>query len=177
MKIKTLFAVAAFAAASLTAFAAETVLDINGAFKGAPVPTGWAQNRPGNWDKDGKFAIKVIPEIEKTALSFEAKKKMHLYTKKGIDVVKGDSITVKFMAKGKGNGFVGIYNYPAGSLDGKGFKVSEDWSEITQKFVISSSKVKQIRLVIGLQNGGSVEYMDLSAVLNSNAPAAKTVKK
>ena len=75
MKIKTLFAVAAFAAASLTAFAAETVLDINGAFKGAPVPTGWAQNRPGTWDKDGKFTIKQIPEIEKTALAFESQGK------------------------------------------------------------------------------------------------------
>ena len=166
MKIKTLFAVAAFAAASLTAFAAETVLDINGAFKGAPVPTGWAQNRPGNWDKDGKFAIKAIPEIEKTALSFESKsKKMHLYTRQGIKVKKGDAIEVKFMAKGKGNGFVGLYNYPAGNLDAKGFKVGEDCSEISQKFVIGSDKIKEIRIVFGLQTGGSVEYMDFSAKL------------
>ena len=166
MKIKTLFAVAAFAAASLTAFAAETVLDINGAFKGSPIPTGWAQNRPGNWDKDGKFTIKRIPEIEKTALAFESNgKKMHLYTRTGIKVKKGDTIEVKFMAKGKGNGFVGIYNYPAGSLDGKGFKVGEDWSEISQKFVIGSDKIKEIRIVFGLQAGGSVEYMDFSAKL------------
>ena len=166
MKAKTLLTVAAFAFAAFTAFAAETVLDINGAFKGAPIPTGWAQNRPGNWDKDGKFTIKQIPEIEKTALAFESQgKKMHLYTRQGIKVKKGDTIEVKFMAKGKGNGFVGLYNYPAGSLNGQGFKVSEDWAEITKKYVISSDKIKEVRIVFGLQTGGSVEYMDFSAKL------------
>lgn len=166
MKFKSVITIAAFAFAAFTAFAAETVLDINGSFKGAPIPTGWAQNRPGNWDKDGKFAIKAIPEIEKTALSFESKsKKMHLYTRTGIKVKKGDTIEVKFMAKGKGNGFVGLYNYPAGNLDGKGFKVGEDWSEISQKFVIGSDKIKEVRIVFGLQAGGSVEYMDFSAKL------------
>ena len=174
MKFKTVIAIAAFVTAALSAFAAETVLDINGAFKGTPIPTGWAQNKPGNWDKDGKFTIKQIPEIEKTALAFESQsKKMHLYTRKGIKVNKGDVIEVKFMAKGKGNGFVGLYNYPAGNLDAKGFKVSEDWSEISQKFVITSSRIKEVRIVFGLQNGGNVEYMDFNAKLISEAPAAK----
>ena len=166
MKFKSVVTIAAFTFAAFTAFAAETVLDINGAFKGAPIPTGWAQNKPGNWDKDGKFTIKQIPEIEKTALAFESQgKKMHLYTRTGIKVKKGDTIEVKFMAKGKGNGFVGLYNYPAGSLNGQGFKVSEDWAEITKKYVISSDKIKEVRIVFGLQTGGSVEYMDFSAKL------------
>ncbi len=163
MKITKLFA-AALAAASLASFAAENVLDVNGAFKGAPIPTGWAQNKPNSWDAEGKFEIKQIPDIEKTAVSFEsASKKMHLYTRTGIKVSKGDVITVKFMARGKGNGMVGVYNYPMGTLSAKGFKVSEDWTEITEKFVISTDKIKEVRLVIGLQNGGKVEIMDLSA--------------
>ncbi|MBO4303705.1 MAG: hypothetical protein J6A21_03900 [Lentisphaeria bacterium] len=164
MKITKLFVAAAITAFAVTAFAAEKVLDINGAFKGAPIPTGWAQNKPNSWDAEGKFEIKQIPDIEKTFVSFEsASKKMHLYTRTGIKVSKGDVITVKFMARGKGNGVVGMYNYPMGTLTPKGFKVSEDWTEITEKFVIPSDRIKEVRLVIGLQSGGKVEIMDLSA--------------
>jgi hypothetical protein len=43
--------------------------------------------------------------------------------------------------------------------------VGEDWSEISQKFVIGADKIKEVRIVFGLQAGGSVEYMDFSAKL------------
>lgn len=170
MKKIKLFAFAVLASASLVSAAAEITLDINGAFKGAPVPTGWAQNKPNSWDKDGKFTIKAVPEIEKTALGFESKsKKMHLYTRKSVKVAKGDTLVIKCMAKGKGNGFIGLYNYPAGTLDAKGFKVSEDWQEISKKFVITSTRTKEVRIVFGLQAGGNVEYMDLKAVHTTSA--------
>jgi hypothetical protein len=149
-------------------------MEFNGAFKGTNIPDGWAQNKPNSWDSEGKISLTTVPDIEKTSVALVSKsKKMHLYTKKAFNVVKGDVVELKVMVRGKGNGLIGLYFYPAGGLMPKGIKFSEEWTEVTVKFTISTNKIKNIRIVFGVQAGSSAEFMDITGKIISKTAAAK----
>lgn len=162
MKLVKLLTLTASAILAASAFAGEKV-EVNGDFKGSPSPTGWNQNRPNNWDSAGTFKVAPIAELEKNSVLMASKtKKMHLYAKQAIKVASGDALIIKAMAKGKGMGRMGVYCYPQGSLNAQGFKVAEDWQEKSVTINITSSKIKEVRVLIAADPGSTVEYVNLT---------------
>ena len=163
------FKVLTLAAFSLLAsgLAAGEMLAINGDFNGAPIPEGWNQNRPNNWDSAGTFKVSKVEELEKNSVLLGSKtKKMHLYTKKGFKVANGDSVVLKAMVKGKGTGRMGTYCYPQGTLNAQGFKLKEEWQEVSVTINITSSKITEVRFLIAADAGSTVEYVNLTAEHN-----------
>lgn len=148
---------------SATGLFAET-LQINGAFNGSTVPDGWNVNKPKLWDSEGALTIQKIDEIEKnTILMTSRTKQMQLYTAKAFPVQKGDTVIVKGIVKGDGNGVFGIYNYPAGWASRNEFKGSGEWKEVVAKFAITTSKTKEVRIMVGVLPKSSIFFMDLTA--------------
>lgn len=151
-------------------------VDINGAFAGkGAMPDGWRANRPNLWDPEGSLKMNKVPDIEKVSVQITSvKKKMNLYSAKAIPVQKGNIVEIKGMVKGKGKGSFGVYMYPMGSANYKGFSATDEWTEFTAKLDITNGKVKEVRVVLAVGPGSSVEFMNISAsVLDGSAAAEK----
>ena len=164
-----LFAVAGLATMALVA--AE--IDVNGAFAGTGKPDGWNANKPNMWDPEGALAMTKVEDIGKTSVKLTSKtKKMHLYNKTAIPVQKGDSIEIRGLVKGQGKGVFGAYMYPMGWASAKGFTASDEWTEFVAKLDITTVKVKEIRVLVGVEPGADVEFMNIT-VDKKEASAAK----
>ena len=149
-------------------------VDVNGAFAGkGSMPDGWNANKPNLWDPEGSLKMNRIPDIDKVSvLITSVKKKMNLYYKKAIPVQKGDTVEIKGMVKGKGQGNFGVYLYPMGAANFKGFSATEEWTEFVAKMDITNGKVKEVRVVLAVNPGSSVEFMNISVSVNSAAAGA-----
>lgn len=145
-----------------SAAASGEVIEVNGTFKGDSIPGGWSPNKPGYWDDEGVFALKKVPDTDKTALELTSKtKKMHIYTKQ-YAVAKGDKLELKAMVRGKGACSLGAYFYPGAGWVFKEFNASEEWTEVTAELTFQDTAEK-VSIVIGITPGSSVEFLELRA--------------
>lgn len=152
-------------AAGGTAVYADEPLEINGAFVGQGLPTGWGPNKPGYWDDSGKVALTYIPDLEKTAVRLtSATRAMSMYCTRRFAVAAGDKVMLKALLRGEGAGSLGVYFYPAGGWLKKEFPASADWSEIAAEFTLGE-EVSHISVVIGIPPCASVEFLDVAATV------------
>ena len=147
--------------AAAAAFAAE--IDVNGGFAGTGKPDGWNQNKPNMWDPEGKLTMTKVEDIGKTSVKLTSKtRKMHLYNKTAIPVQKGDAIEIRGLVKGQGKGVFGAYMYPMGWASTKGFNATDEWTEFVAKVDITTEKVKEVRVLVGVEPQGDVEFMNIT---------------
>ena len=142
----------------------QEALDLNGAFVGAGLPTGWGPNQPGYWDEAGTVTLTHIPDLEKSAVRLTSvAKAMSLYTSaRQFAVSVGDKVVVKSLMRGAGAGSLGVYYYPGGGWLKKEFPVTTDWTEFAAELAIPE-KVTHVRVVIGIPPCASAEFLDLRA--------------
>jgi hypothetical protein len=154
---------------SLNGFvSAGEVLDIYGSFgelKGE-CPPGWFANKPAWWDEEATIALNPVDGTEKQALQVTSQTKaIHLYTGKIWPVETGDQCVIKAMVKGKGEGGLGVYVYPPGSLVSKPFQATEEWTEFAADVTVPKGNPApdEIRVVLVISPGASIEFSDVTA--------------
>ena len=142
---------------------AQQALDVNGAFAGEGLPTGWAPNRPGYWDDSGTVVLTEVSDLEKNSVRLTSvSRAMSLYTSAWqFAVSAGDKVVVRCLMRGEGAGSLGVYYYPAGGWLKKEVPVFADWSEYAAELTIPE-KVTDIRVVIGVPPRASTEFLDLA---------------
>jgi hypothetical protein len=158
---------------------AGEALDINGVFVGAGLPTGWAPNKPGYWDNEGKVVLTEVSDLDKTALRLTSvSRAMSLYTSaRQFTVKSGDKVAVTCLMRGEGAGSLGVYYYPGGGWLKQEFGVASDWSEFAAELTLPDG-VETIRVVIGIPPRSSTEFLDLTAELTrSGKPQTATEKR
>ena len=151
-------------------FAGES-LDIKGDFGSAlknGMPAGWEPNKPVYWE-DGEtiVSLNAVEGTEKNALQVTSQTKaVHLYTNKKWPVATGDQSVIKAMVKGTGNGQLGVYTYPGGGYISKTFQATGEWAEFIAEVIIPKireGEIDEIRAVIAVSPGSSIEFMDVTA--------------
>ena len=147
-------------------------LDVNGSFLGDGFPAGWSPDKPDGWDEEGKVSLDKISGTGINALRLASQTKAMRLLGKRCPVAMDDKITIKAAMRGKGVGVLGIYAYPGGAQTLREFKATEGWTEFAAEIPIAKPDIKEVCVVIGVEKGAAIDFIDVSAVLNAAAGVA-----
>ena len=164
--IVTVLTLAALWVAASWAASAGEAMDVNGAFAGEGMPTGWAANRPGYWDEAGTVVLTGVADLAKTAVRMTSvSRAMSLDTGgRQFAVSAGDKVVVTCLMRGEGAGSLGVYYYPTGGWLKKEFGVTTDWTEYAAELTVPE-RATHVRVVIGVPPRASTEFLDLMAAI------------